>query len=173
MAPRSAASWPTSRHGSRASARTRRSTEPATAHAQPQSRPHVTRVFVTGGSGFIGRSLVRQLRARGDDVTALVRERARGQSLTDMGATVIEGDVAGPVDHLAPMVSGHDAVVHVAGDYRIGIRHDERDEMWGVNVTAVERVIEAAVAVGMPRIVHVSTVNVFGNTRDVVVDETY
>jgi uncharacterized protein YbjT (DUF2867 family) len=42
----------------------------------------VSRVFVTGGSGFIGRALVRQLRARGDDVTAVVREPGRGQPLT-------------------------------------------------------------------------------------------
>jgi dihydroflavonol-4-reductase len=133
----------------------------------------MSRVFLTGGSGFIGLAVVRQLRNRGDAVTAIVRDSGRARPLVDLGVDVVEGNVAGPVDRLAPLVTGHDAVVHLAGDYRIGIRHAERDAMWAVNVTAVERVIEAAVAAGVPRIVHVSTVNIFGNTREKVVDETY
>jgi uncharacterized protein YbjT (DUF2867 family) len=43
-------------------------------------------VFVTGGTGFIGRSLVRQLRGRGDSVTAVVRDPGRGEALTALGA---------------------------------------------------------------------------------------
>jgi dihydroflavonol-4-reductase len=133
----------------------------------------MSRVFVTGGSGFIGGAVVRQLRARGDSVTAVLRDAGRGEVLAALGADVVVGDVAGVVEHLAPLMTGHDAVVHLAGDYRIGIRRDERDAMWAVNVTAVERVIAAAVAVGVPRIVHVSTANVLGNTRGRVVDETF
>ncbi len=128
---------------------------------------------MTGGSGFIGRSLVRQLRARGDAVTAVVRDPGRGQALAALGATVVHGDVASAIERLAPLMTGHDAVVHLAGDYRIGIRHEERDAMFAVNVTAVERVIDAAIASDVPRIVHVSTVNVLGNTRGQIVDETF
>ena len=128
---------------------------------------------MTGGSGFIGRAVVRQLRARGDDVTAIVREPGRAQPLTALGAEVVPGDVTGDAEHLAPLMVGHNAVVHLAGDYWVGIRPDERDAMWAINFTAVERVIEAAVAVGVPRFVHVSTVNAMGNTRGQIVDETY
>jgi nucleoside-diphosphate-sugar epimerase len=133
----------------------------------------VSRVFVTGGSGFIGGAVVRQVRARGDHVTAIVRHPGRAQSLIALGAEVVPGDVTGDAKHLAPLMVGHDAVVHLAGDYRVGIRPDERDAMWAANVTAVERVIEAAVVTGVTRIVHVSTANIFGNTREKVVDETY
>jgi nucleoside-diphosphate-sugar epimerase len=133
----------------------------------------MSRVFVTGGSGFIGRSLVRQLRERGDRVTAIVRDPGRGEPLAALGAAVVEGDVTGAVEGLAPLMTGHEAVLHLAGDYRVGIRPEERDAMSAVNVTAVERVIDAATAAGVPRIVHVSTVNVFGNTRGRIVDETY
>ncbi len=129
----------------------------------------MSRVFVTGGSGFIGRALIRQLRGRGDAVTAI----GRGGTLTALGADVVVDDVAGPVERLARLMTGHDAVVHLAGDYRIGIRPDEREAMRTVNVTAVERAIDAAVAAGVPRIVHVSTVNTVGNTRGQVLDETY
>jgi dihydroflavonol-4-reductase len=133
----------------------------------------VSRVFVTGGSGFIGRALVRQLAARGDQVTAVVRDAGRARSLVDLGANVVPADVAGAIERLTPLMSGHDAVVHLAGDYRIGIRAGERDAMWAVNVAAVERVIDAGMAAGVPRIVHVSTANILGNTRGQVVDETY
>ena len=113
----------------------------------------MSRVFVTGGSGFIGRSLVRQLRARGDDVTAIVRERARGQPLADTGATVIEGDVAGPVDHLAPMVSGHDAVVSALGPPGAGPTTILRAAA-GSTVTAMQ-------AAGLSRLVVVSVAVLF------------
>ena len=39
------------------------------------------RVFVTGGAGFIGRAVVRRLRARGDDVVAVVRDPSRAADL--------------------------------------------------------------------------------------------
>jgi len=42
----------------------------------------VSRVLVTGSSGFIGGAVVRQLRARDDDVTAIVRDPGRGQPFT-------------------------------------------------------------------------------------------
>lgn len=66
---------------------------------------------MTGGSGFIGRALIRQLRGRGDSVTAIVRDSGRGGTLTALGADVVVDDVAGPVERLAPLMTGHDAVV--------------------------------------------------------------
>jgi nucleoside-diphosphate-sugar epimerase len=68
---------------------------------------------------------------------------------------------------------GADAVFHVAAVYRVGIFRSERPAMYDANVRGTERVLDAAMAAGVSRIVHVSTVNVFGNTRGEVVDETY
>ena len=45
--------------------------------------------------------------------------------------------------------------------------------MWDANVGTTERVLDAAIAEHVRRIVYVSTVNVFGNTHGAVVDETY
>lgn len=45
------------------------------------------KVFVTGGSGYIGRSLLRVLAAQGDSVTALVRSEASAKVVADLGAT--------------------------------------------------------------------------------------
>jgi nucleoside-diphosphate-sugar epimerase len=130
------------------------------------------RVFVTGGGGFIGRSVVRLLTGRGDTVVAVVRDPARSAALAAMGATLVVGDLS-TIDQLRSGMTGADAVIHLAGIYRIGIRQKDRPAMLDANVGATQRVLDAAVAAGVPRIVYVSTVNTFGNTDGLVVDETY
>src|SRR5918999_626864 len=66
-----------------------------------------------------------------------------------------------------------DAVFHSAAVYKVGIPKAEREAMYDTNVRGTERVLDAAVAAGANRIVYVSTVNVFGNTKGKVVDESY
>lgn len=64
-------------------------------------------------------------------------------------------------------------VIHIAGSYLVGIPASERPAMYEANVGATQRVLDAAIASGVPRIVYISTVNVFGNTHGRIVDETY
>lgn len=79
------------------------------------------KVFVTGGSGYIGRSLLRVLAAQGDSVTALVRSEASAKVVADLGATPLVGELTD-----APLLRGAaaeaDGVVHLAltGDERSG-----------------------------------------------------
>jgi dihydroflavonol-4-reductase len=129
------------------------------------------RVVVTGGAGFIGRRVVARLAARGDDVVAIVRDPAR-TSQFESRVTVVAGDLR-DVAVLRTQMSGADAVIHLAGMYRVGIAPSVRPAMLDANVGATERVIDAAVAAGARRIVYVSTANTFGNTHGRVVDETY
>src|SRR5436309_613322 len=130
------------------------------------------KAFVTGGTGFIGQHLVQKLRERGDDVIALVRSRERGQKLTAMGADLQEGDLSDQ-EKLQGAMTGCDAVFHGAAIYKVGIPSSEREQMYDTNVRGTERVLDAAIGAGVPRIVYVSTVNVFGNTHGEVVDESY
>jgi len=130
------------------------------------------RVFVTGGAGFIGRSVCRQLRAGGNDVVAAVRDPGNAADLEALGCEVRAGDLASP-EALTGGMRSCDGVVHLAGSYRVGIPARERPQMYEANVGATHRVLEAAIATGVPRIVHVSSVNAFGNTREKIVDETY
>lgn len=130
------------------------------------------RVFVTGGAGFIGRELVRQLSARGDRVAAVVRNPDHIGRLRDLGAQPVAGDL-GDEREIRSALEGSDAVIHAAGSYRVGIPASERPAMYEANVAAARRVLDAAIDAGVPRIVHVSTVNAFGNTRGQVVDETF
>jgi len=130
------------------------------------------RAFVTGGGGFIGRHLVRRLVESDVDVRAIARSDRSAAKLRDLGAEVVVGDVLDGTA-LADALPGCEVAYHVAGDYRVGIRESDRPAMEGANVTATERLLDSAVAAGVGRIVHVSTINAYGDTGYRVVDETY
>ena len=70
-------------------------------------------------------------------------------------------------------MEGCDAAFHVAAVYKVGIPKGERPAMREANVHGTERVLDAATAAGVKKIVYVSTVGVFGNTHGRVVDESY
>jgi len=130
------------------------------------------RVFVTGAAGFIGGATAHVLRERGDEVVAIVRDPSNATALLDLGVEVVGGDL-GSETSIRSAMAGCDAVIHLAGAYRVGIPASERPAMYEANVAVTERVLDAAIALGVPRIVEVSTVNVFGNTRGRIVDESF
>lgn len=109
---------------------------------------------------------------RGDDVIALVRDPSRATHIYSERVTLVASRLDDPAA-LAAQMSSADAAIHAAGVYRIGIKASERPAMWDANVGATERVLDAAIAAGVPRIVYVSTNNVFGNTHGELVDESF
>jgi nucleoside-diphosphate-sugar epimerase len=130
------------------------------------------KVFVTGGTGFIGGEVVRQLRARGDEVTCLVRTPEKGRPLADLGCRLVPGDL-GDAKAIGEGIEGCDAVIHAAAMYEVGIPASQRPAMREANVGGTERVLHAALEAGVPKVVYVSTVGIFGNTHGKVVDESY
>jgi dihydroflavonol-4-reductase len=130
------------------------------------------RVFLTGGTGFIGGHVARKLRERGDEVIALARSPDGARELAKLGCELVEGDLSDAAA-LRRGVKGADAVIHAAAVYKVGIPRSHREGMWDANVHGTERVLDAAIEAGAGRIVYVSTVNVFGNTHGQVVDESY
>jgi nucleoside-diphosphate-sugar epimerase len=129
------------------------------------------RVVVTGGAGLVGRAVVRQLLERGDAVTALVRDPDRASFLVELGAELVRDDLS-DVGRLGVHLAGADGLVHAAGRYEVGILSSARPAMWDANVGTTTRILGAAKAAATPRVVYVSTVNVFGNTHGRTVDET-
>ena len=129
-------------------------------------------VFVTGAGGFIGGVVARILQERGDEVVAVVRDPSKAAILAELGVRLIAGDL-GTAGTVREAMSGCDAAIHSAGMYEVGIPASRHVAMYAANVTLTERVLDAAIAVGIPRTIHVSTLNVFGNTKRRVVDETY
>ena len=130
------------------------------------------RVFATGTTGFLGSVVADQLRSRGDTVVALVRDPAKAELLRRAGREVVVGDLADP-DALTRGCDGCDAVVHAGAIYEVGIDAPRRVDMYEANVNGTERVLSAALASGVPKVVHVSSIVVFGNTNGKIVDETF
>ena len=130
------------------------------------------RVFVTGGTGFIGGEVVRQLRERGDDVACLARDPEKATKLSALGCEIVSGDL-GDTEALRKGMEGCDAAIHAAAMYEVGIPAKQHPAMYQANVTGTENVMKAALDAKVARIVHVSTCGTFGNTHGKVVDETY
>lgn len=130
------------------------------------------KIFVTGATGFIGGHLVAQLLARGHTAVCLVRDPTKAARLAQQGAVLARGDVTDRDSMREPM-GGADAVFHLAGWYALGIRRDEISKMREINVDGARNVLELAAELGVPKILHTSTVGVFGNTNGKLVDENF
>jgi nucleoside-diphosphate-sugar epimerase len=130
------------------------------------------KVFVTGGTGFIGGQVVLKLRQRGDEVRALVRTPEKGVALKDLGCELIPGSLS-DADAIRAAMEGCDAVIHGAAVYEVGIPKSEHRAMYEANVVGTETVLGAALDAKVPKVVYISTVGAFGNTRGQVVDESY
>jgi nucleoside-diphosphate-sugar epimerase len=130
------------------------------------------RVFVTGGTGFIGGQVVRRLRERGDEVRALVRSPDKGQALADLGCELVSGTLSNK-DAIGAGIQGCEAAIHGAAVYEVGIPESEHRAMYEANVIGTENVLRAALEAKLPKVVYISTVGAFGNTKGQVVDESY
>jgi len=129
-------------------------------------------VFLTGGTGFIGGTVARRLRERGDEVRCLVRNPAKASAVTELGCETVAGDLSDRTN-LTSAMAGCDAVIHAAAMYEVGIPESQRPAMHEANVLGTENVLGAAKDAGVAKIVYVSTCGVFGDTHGKTVDETY
>ena len=128
------------------------------------------KVFLTGGTGFIGKPLLKMLVARDDEVWALARSDSSAATVEALGAHVVRGDLD-DVDVLRAAMAGCDVVFHVAGCYELGC--DDLVRMYGTNVRGARNVLQTAFEAGVPRIIHTSSVAVNGDTHGQLVDETF
>lgn len=113
------------------------------------------KIFVTGGTGFVGNEVVRQLVTQGHEIAALVRSGS--ESKLDMSKSdrvkIHPGDVTEP-DSLPQAMQGCDAVIHLVGIIREfpnkGVTFKR------LHVEGSRNVIEAAVSQGITRYLHMS-----------------
>ena len=115
------------------------------------------RVYLTGGTGQIGSQLARALVERGDEVTALVRDKQRLKVLDPDGLKLVEGDVTDPG---SLRLAGHDAVIHCAGV--VSYSSSKRAWQEAVNVGGTRAVLDAAALAGCERLVLTSSLAALG-----------
>jgi dihydroflavonol-4-reductase len=127
------------------------------------------RVFVTGGNGFIGSTVVRMLVAQGHDVRCLLRPTSETSRIEDLPIERVIGDVRDATS-LRTGVAGCDGVVHLAGlsswkDIHSPLMHQ-------VVIDGTRNLLEAVQECGGPRTVFVSsTVAINGTTSPIVHNE--
>lgn len=129
------------------------------------------RVFVTGGSGFLGRYLIRSIAEAGDESVALARSDQAAQSVSEAGATrVVRGDL-GDVEAMTEGMQGCDSVIHGAA---LAADWGDRDSFFRINVGGTKNVLAAARSARVPRFVHIGTEAVLvGGPPIVSADESW
>jgi len=118
------------------------------------------KVFVTGGNGFIGRALMRLYRERGAEVCGM-------DLLADQGWNVVAGDLIEPASWQSA-ANGCDLMIHTAA---LVSNTSSMLDSWRANVLGTRHALDVAVAAGVRRFVHMSSVAVFGFEHESDVDE--
>jgi dihydroflavonol-4-reductase len=115
--------------------------------------------LVTGGTGFVGANVVRELVAEGHAVRVLARPGGDRRAIEGCRVDIAEGDLLDAASVRAA-VRGARRVYHVAADYRLWAA-DPR-QLYRANVDGTRNVLEAAAEAGVERIVYTSTVGAIG-----------
>lgn len=129
------------------------------------------KVFLTGGTGFVGSHVARALAERGIAIRALVRASSRRDNLEGLDVELAQGDLLQP-ESLRPAIRGCDALIHVAADYRLWVP-DPRP-LYACNVEGTRTLLRIAREEGVGRVVYTSSVATMGFHSDgtIVNEET-
>jgi len=117
------------------------------------------RVFVTGGTGFVGANVIRALLSSGHEVRALIRTGSNLQNLENLPIDRVEGDLSNKTI-LRDAMRGCDALAHVAAHYSLW--RADADSLYRANVEGTRNVLEAAADTGVGRVVYTSSVAALG-----------
>ena len=134
------------------------------------------KVFVTGGEGFIGSHLVERLLREGADVRALVHYTPSGRLGWLEGhqddVEIMQGDVRDG-SRVRRAVDGREVVFHLAALIGIPYSYEAPESYVQTNVVGTQNVLDACRGVGIERMVHTSTSEVYGTARYVPIDEAH
>ncbi len=127
-------------------------------------------IFVTGGTGFLGRHLIPVLCRAGYAVRVLTRDPERHPWLkTYPRLEVIRGDLR--TGEGLDAVNGCDLVIHAAGLFSMW---EQAGDFEAANVQGTDNLLRAAATANVKRVVYVSTVAVIGNPQSgTIIDEQY
>ncbi|MFJ1856381.1 dTDP-glucose 4,6-dehydratase [Streptomyces anulatus] len=130
------------------------------------------RILVTGGAGFVGSHYVRTMLAQGypgyerADVTVLDKLSYAGNAenipIGHPRLRLVKGDIC-DAPLLNELLPGHDAVVHFAAESHVDRSLDAPAVFTRTNVVGTQTLLDACLAAGVERVVHISTDEVYGS----------
>jgi uncharacterized protein YbjT (DUF2867 family) len=122
----------------------------------------MTKVLVSGGTGFVGPAIVRALRARDLEVRVLARHAGRASQLAALGAELVDGDLTQPAT-LAPAVDGCTHVVNL-----VAIIKGRPSDFQRVMTDGTAALLAAATSAGVSRFVQMSALGTTERSKDLV-----
>lgn len=126
--------------------------------------------FVTGATGFLGRHLIDVLLEAGWSITAMVRDPKAAAKILDERVTLVKGDLINPSDTRKAMPDTLDCVFHTAADTSTWSKEATRQQE--VNIEGTRSVLHAILDKNVKRMVHVSTIAVFGEHHGPINEDT-
>ena len=122
-------------------------------------------VLVTGGTGLLGSYVLRELLRHSQPIKALYREKMPLLLTPEENARIqwVKGDVLDPT-LLADEMVGVEELYHCAGT--VSFNPARRERMFKINVEGTANVVNAAIASGVRKLCHVSSVSALGRKRD-------
>ncbi len=121
------------------------------------------KIFITGATGFIGTNLVRLLARTEHQMYCLIRDPGKAGELEKLGAKLIMGDVADKTS-LSQGMKDCDWVVNLANVYSFW--EPDKRIYTRINVEGTKNVLECALEAGISKVIHVSSVVIFGKPAD-------
>jgi dihydroflavonol-4-reductase len=126
--------------------------------------------LITGGTGFIGRFVVRDLLRRGARVRLLCRDEAKARRLFGDQVATVAGDLMDPAASQRAC-RGVQTAIHLGGLYRFGRRHRARLE--AANCRGAENILQAAWDQRVEKFVHVSSSGVLESANGLVTEHDF
>jgi dihydroflavonol-4-reductase len=115
------------------------------------------RVLVTGATGFIGFHVARFLTEKGIEVRALVRGQSDATALKALDIEPVNGDIR-DFESVCRALDGCRHLYHIAADYRLWVPDPET--MYAINVEGTRNCMEAALKLGVEKVIYTSSVGV-------------
>jgi nucleoside-diphosphate-sugar epimerase len=126
-------------------------------------------IFLTGGSGFVGRALIAELAARGTPVRALVRSDEAAATVRALGAEPVLGDLDA-IDAMRAGMTGCPTIIHAAAKVD---QWGKRDDFFHVTIQGTRNALTAARDAGVARFLHIGTEAVLAGGAPIIrADET-
>jgi dihydroflavonol-4-reductase len=127
------------------------------------------KVFITGGTGFIGTYLVKRLLQTEHQLLCLARKTSNTTFMKESGVDILIGDLTDKSSLLSGMEEC-DCVLHLASSFVFWF--PDNRVYHEINITGTRNVMESALEKGVSKVVYVSTAGVWGNAEGLITEKT-